>query len=54
MFKETIIKLLMGHQSHNYENHYHNYNNTESKFDFIVNLPLLITVLLLKKELFVN
>ena len=48
MFKENIIKLLMGHQRHNYENHYHNhnYNTTESKFDSLINLPLLITVLL--------
>ena len=34
MFKENIIKMLMGHQRHNYENHYHNnnynYNTTES------------------------
>ena len=50
MFKENIIKMLMGHQRHNYENHYHNnnynYNTTESKFDSFINLPLLVTIIL--------
>ena len=46
MFKENIIKLLMGHRRHYYENHYHNYNTTESKFDSFINLPLLITIIL--------
>ena len=41
MFKENIIKLLMGHQRN-----YYNYNNTNSNEDYSVNLSLLITIIL--------